>query len=54
MKGYDYYKREPDTFLPNMEVRPRDTKIWGKTEEQKKLEREKLIEISITKAKLPD
>ncbi len=53
-KEIAYYKTSVDTFLPEMEVRPRDTKVWGKTEEKKQQEKEELIEISCRNARLPD
>ena len=44
MSRVAYYKTRRDTFLEEPEERPRDTKIFRKTEEQRKLDKKKLLE----------
>lgn len=53
-KRIAYYKTIVDTFLPELEARPRDTKMYGKTEEEKAAERDRLIRAAQTPSRLPD
>ena len=45
MERFAYYKTRRCNFLEEPEERPRDTKIFRRTEEQRELDKQKLLEV---------